>query len=116
MVREVPRLVSDSPCSSVLLSDWLLPPSAGCGAAGGGMSMLGVTWNLPTVTGADWTSDSVEQAFRLVLLTFMSGTGGCNGLQRDDKVFSGLSEGDGERSEDELEMETSDLGGAGAGG
>lgn len=65
MVREVARLVSDSTCSSVLLSDGSLPLSAGSGAAGtaagtdrtgAGMSMLGVTWNRPTVTGADWTS------------------------------------------------------------
>lgn len=56
MVREVPRLASDSPCSSVLLSDWVLLLSAGFGAAGAagkGISVLGVTWNRPTVTGAD---------------------------------------------------------------
>lgn len=66
MVREVARLVSDSICSSVLLSDGVLPLSASCWAAGTlttgtggtGMSMLGVTWNLPTVTGAEWTSVS----------------------------------------------------------
>lgn len=57
-MKEVARLASDSPCSSVLLSDWLLPFSAGLGAAGAGasgkgMSMLGVTWNRPTVTDAD---------------------------------------------------------------
>lgn len=62
-MREVARLVSDPPCSSVLLSVGVLPLSAGCvaaaggGGGGAGMSMLGVTWNLPTVTGADWTSD-----------------------------------------------------------
>lgn len=81
MVREVARLVSDSPCSSVLLSDGVLPLSAGweaAGTAGAGMSMLGVTWNLPTVTGADWTSDSVEEAFGFGLLVFSSGTVGCD--------------------------------------
>lgn len=86
MVSEVPRLVSDSPCSSVLLCDGVLLLSAGKGAAGTasactagiGMSMLGVTWNRPTVTGADWTSDSVEEAFCFGLLAFISGTVGCN--------------------------------------
>lgn len=53
MVREVPMLVSDSPCSSVLLSDDVLLLSAGAGAgaagaaptgaAGTGMCILGVT-------------------------------------------------------------------------
>lgn len=114
-MSEVPRLVSDSPCSSVLLSDGVLPLSAGCGAAGttmatgAGMSMLGVTWNRPTVTGADCTSEAVEEAFGLELLAFISGTGGCNLGLKDDKVFSGVSGGDGERS-DEFELETSDLG------
>lgn len=64
MVREVPRLVSDPPCSSVLLSVGVLPLSAGCGAAGmtptgaagSVISLLGVTWKRPTVTEADRTS------------------------------------------------------------
>lgn len=59
MVREVARLVSDSTCSSVLLSDGVpLLSAAGVdttGAGGATMSKLGVTWNLPTVTGAGWT-------------------------------------------------------------
>lgn len=59
MVREVARLVSDSTCSSVLLSDGVPLLSAAAadttGAGGPMMSMLGVTWNLPTVTGAGWT-------------------------------------------------------------
>lgn len=59
MVREVARLVSDSTCSSVLLSDGVPLLSAAAadttGAGGARMSMLGVTWNLPTVTGAGWT-------------------------------------------------------------
>lgn len=82
MVREVPMLVSDSPCSSVLLSDWVLPPSAGWGAGGGaafvaagaGMSMLGDTLNRPTVMGAGWTSDS---AFGFGVLLLISGIAGC---------------------------------------
>lgn len=82
-MREVPRLVSDSPCSSVLLSVGVLPLSAGCdaagtapsGTAGTGISMLGVTWKRPTVIGADWTSVLVEAAFGLALIT---GTVGCN--------------------------------------
>lgn len=87
MVREVPRLVSDSPCSSVLLSDGvLLLLTAGCraagtadtGNAGAGMSMLGVTWNRPTVTDAGWTSDLTADVFRFGTLTFISGTGGCS--------------------------------------
>jgi len=69
MVREVARLVSDSPCSSVLLSDGVLPLSACCAAAGmapagsaaAGMGMLGVTWNRPTVTGAEWTSVTLKK-------------------------------------------------------
>lgn len=68
-MREVPRLVSDSPCSSVLLSVGVLPPSSGCsaagtaptGTAGTGIPILGVTWNRPTVTGVDWTSVKNEE-------------------------------------------------------
>lgn len=67
MVREVARLVSD--CSSVLLSDGVLPLSAEAtdttGAGGAGMSMLGVTWNLPTVTDADWTSVKPKKKYLL---------------------------------------------------
>lgn len=120
MVREVPRLVSDSPCSSVLLSDGVLSLSAGAGAGaagavftgtvGTGMCMLGVTWNRPTVTGADWTSGSVEEAFGFGLLVLISASVGSSGALKDDKVLSGLSGGDGERSDMEFELETSDLG------
>lgn len=113
-MREVPRLVSDSHCSSVLLSDGVLTLPAGCGAAGGapmgaagaGMCMLGETWNRPTVTDAHWTSDSEEEAFGFGLLVFISGMAACKGRLKDDKVLSGLSGGDGERSE--FELETSD--------
>lgn len=59
MVMEVARLVSDSACSSVLLSDGLLLSAEAGDAAGTGgarMSKLGVTWNLPTVTEAGWSS------------------------------------------------------------
>lgn len=38
------------------------------------------------------------------MLVFLSGTAGCSWLLKDDKVFSGLSGGEGERS-DELELE-----------
>ena len=89
-MREVARLVSDSPCSSVLLSDALLQLSAGCGAAGSGragagMSMLGVTWNLPTVTGADWTSVEEEKKFRpLILQPFLKSDLNVSLQKRDD--------------------------------
>lgn len=122
MVREVPMLVSDSPCSSVLLSDDVLLLSAGAGAgaagaapagaAGTGMCILGVTWNRPTVIGADWTSGSVVEAFGLGVLVFISGTVECNGALKVDKVLSGLSGEDGEKSDMEVELETSDLGSA----
>lgn len=89
-MREVARLVSDSPCSSVLLSEGLLPLSAGCGAAGSGragagMSMLGVTWNLPTVTGANWTSVEEEKEFSpLILQPFLKSDQNVSLQKRDD--------------------------------
>lgn len=74
MVREVARLVSDSACSSVLLSDGLLLlllllPAAAADATdtgGVGTSRLGVTWNLPTVTGAAWTSVKPKRKYMLL--------------------------------------------------
>lgn len=74
MVREVARLVSDSTCSSVLLSDEVLLLSAAATDTGGvRMSKLGVTWNLPTVTEAGWTSDSTQDALGLGELVIISG-------------------------------------------
>lgn len=68
-MREVARLVSDSTCSSVLLSDGVLLLSAAAVDAtdtgGVRMSKLGVTWNLPTVTGAGWTSVKPKTRFLL---------------------------------------------------
>lgn len=78
MVREVLRLVSEPPTSSVLLSDGVLLLLAICGAAttgtgGSKMSTLGVTWNLPTVTGADFTSvmvkDKKQVCFKMMCST-----------------------------------------------
>lgn len=70
MAREAAMLVSDSTCSSVLLSDGVLLLSAATadttGAGGARMSMLGVTWNLPTVTGAAWTPDKPERRYPLI--------------------------------------------------
>lgn len=69
MVREVARLVSDSTCSSVLLSDGVLSLSTATadttGAGGARVSMLGVTWNLPTVTGAGWTPVESKRKYPL---------------------------------------------------
>lgn len=61
------------------------------------------------MTGADWVSDSVEEAFGFGLLVSISGTVGCNSLLEDDKVLSGLSGGDG-GSDEEFELEISNLG------
>lgn len=67
------RLVSDSPCSSVLLSDWLLFEGAEAGGGVGGRavqvvavvsSLLGVTWKRPTVR-AGFCSESREREFLL---------------------------------------------------
>lgn len=70
MVREVARLVSDSTCSSVLLSDEVLLLSAAAADAtdtgGVRMSKLGVTWNLPTVTEAGWTSVKPKRRYVLI--------------------------------------------------
>lgn len=70
MVREVARLVSDSTCSSVLLSDGVPLLSAAAadrtGAGGAMTSMLGVTWNLPTVTGAGWTPVKPKRKYSLI--------------------------------------------------
>lgn len=59
MMMEVAKLVSDSPCSSVLLSevvvlstDWVLVGIH----AGISVSRLGVTWKRPTMTTAGWIS------------------------------------------------------------
>lgn len=74
MVREVLRLVSEPPNSSVLLSDWVLSSLlVGCGLGCAAitvtgeseMSTLGVTWNLPTFTGADLTSVMVKDKNRV---------------------------------------------------
>lgn len=67
------RLVSDSPCSSVLLSDWLMVEGAdaGGGVEGRGVqvmgvvsSVLGVTWKRPTVR-AGFCSSDIGDSFSL---------------------------------------------------
>lgn len=56
------RLVSDSPCSSVVLSDWLLVEGTkpGGGVGGRGVHAVGVAW---TVLGVTWKRPTVRAAF-----------------------------------------------------
>lgn len=71
-----------------------------------GVTLLGDTWNRPTITGAGWCSAPGELAGgdsgsgRGQLAPSWAPGGQHCGL-RDDKVLSGLSGGEGERSEED---------------
>lgn len=120
-MREVPRLVSDSVWSSVLVSEVEFCESVGGVAADGtgstetlgsvwgdGISILGVTWKRPIVwgeVGTELEGDGVG----LGLLQLISLTAGFIGELRDDKVLSGLSDGDEDRSDDDVKSRPSGL-------
>lgn len=57
----------------------------------------------------------MEEAVGLGLMAVISLTAGCNGGLSEDKVLSGLSVGDGQRSDEELLLRPSGLGLAWAG-
>lgn len=118
----MPRLVSDSVWSSVLVSEVVLWELSVDGVAvdgtgstkivggmwGAGMSMLGVTWKRPMVwgeVGTELEGDGVG----LGLLQLILLTAGCIGELRDDKVLSGLSVGEDDRSDEDAKLRASGL-------
>lgn len=119
---EVPRLVSDSVWSSVLVSEvvlWELSvggvvvlgtgPTEIVGAMwGAGMSMLGVTWKRPMVWG-EFGTELEGDAVGLGLLQTISFTAGFNGELKDDKVLSGLSVGEEDRSDEDAKLRASEF-------
>lgn len=118
-MREVPRLVSDSVWSSVLVSEVEL--SVGGVVADGTestetlesvwsawISMLGVTWKRPIVwgeVGTELDGDGVG----LGLLQLISLTAGFIGELWDDNVISGLSDGEEDRSDEDVRSRPSAL-------
>lgn len=119
-MREVPRLVSDSVWSSVLVSEVELlelelsevgDEVGGTGGSeggewGAGMLMLGVTWKRPMVWGEPGT-ELEGDGVGLGPLPLISLTAGFIGELREDKVLSGLSVGEEDRSDEDAKLKPS---------
>lgn len=72
------------------------------------MSMLGVTWKRPIVLG-EFGTELEGEGVGLGLLQPISLTAGFIGELKHDKVFSGLSVGDEDRSDEDAKLRASEL-------